>query len=88
MRQICHHQAILLTIASPCHVERSETSLTLVSGIEPTRITISSEAFLLTSTILCGFIAVISFVQSLGNETLHRRLQTALHQAQQSANEL
>ncbi|RMD82690.1 MAG: STAS domain-containing protein [Chloroflexi bacterium] len=60
----------------------------LASFAEPTLITITSEAFLLTSAILCGFIAVISFVQSFGNEVLHRRLQTALQQTQQSAHEL
>jgi len=55
---------------------------------ESTVITITSQQFLITSTILCGFITVISFVQSFGNEVLHRRLQTALQQTQQSAHKL
>ncbi|WP_287906460.1 STAS domain-containing protein [Chloroflexus sp.] len=55
---------------------------------ESTVITVTSEQFLIPSAILCGFITVISFVQSFGNEVLHRRLQTALQQTQQSAHEL
>ncbi|MDW8403309.1 STAS domain-containing protein [Chloroflexus sp.] len=55
---------------------------------EPAMISLSLPGFLATSGILCGFLAVISFVQSAGNEALHRRLQAALQQARQTAAQL
>lgn len=55
---------------------------------EPAVISLPLHHFLVTTGILVGFVAIVSFVQSAGNESLHRRLQTALQQAQHTATQL
>lgn len=55
---------------------------------EPAIISLTLPNFLVTTSILVGFVAIVSFVQSAGNEKLHHRLQAALQQAQHTATQL
>lgn len=56
--------------------------------LAPTPLNLTTRDFLIPVGVLCGFLSVISFVQSAGNEALHRRLQAALQQAKQTADQL
>ncbi|MEJ5345169.1 MAG: STAS domain-containing protein [Chloroflexus sp.] len=56
--------------------------------LEPIPLNLTARDFLIPVGVLCGFLSVISFVQSAGNEALHRRLQAALQRAKQAANQL
>lgn len=56
--------------------------------LEPIPINLTARDFLIPVSLLCGFLSVISLVQSAGNEALHRRLQAALQQAKQTADQL
>lgn len=55
---------------------------------EPVIISLPLPDFLVTTSMLVGFVAVISFVQSAGNEKLYHRLQAALQQTRQAATQL
>lgn len=56
--------------------------------LEPIPMNLTARDFLIPVSLLCGFLSVISLVQSAGNEALHRRLQAALQQAKQTADQL
>lgn len=56
--------------------------------LEPIPLNLTARDFLIPVSVLCGFLSIISFVQSAGNEALHRRLQAALQQAKQTADQL
>ncbi|WP_322489877.1 STAS domain-containing protein [Chloroflexus sp.] len=55
---------------------------------QPVIISLPLHSFLVTTGILVGFVAIVSFVQSAGNESLHHQLQAALQQAQHTATQL
>lgn len=55
---------------------------------EPAIISLPLPNFLVTTGLLVGFVAIVSFVQSAGNEKLHRRLKAALQEAQHAATQL
>jgi|GEM_PF-428360 rsbT co-antagonist protein RsbR len=56
--------------------------------LEPTPLSLTTRDFLIPVSLLCAFLGIVSFVQSAGNEALHRRLQAALQQAKQTADQL
>lgn len=55
---------------------------------EPAIISLPLPNFLVATGLLVGFVAIVSFVQSAGNEKLHHRLKAALQEAQHAATQL